>query len=527
MFLIVLVCLFGWWAVHKEGFFLDELYSYGLSNSDNAPFLSWYYDGERVQSGMPAEHIYTRQDFLSYVTVQEDQRFDYASVYYNQTQDVHPPLFYFLLHTVCSLFPGVFTKWTGLGLNFVLLGGTLAALYALGMELFEGKDAWKKSLFVCALWAFSGEAISNVTMVRMYMLMTLLTTLLALLAAQCLRKPTLGRYLLMGMAIYLGMLTQYFFVVYAFLLCAVYDIYLMLRREWKHVVQFSAAALAGVGGMMLTFPCWFTQLHSQSTVSLDTTTDNLLNLSQYPKGPLELTGWSFVEFGVGAGILVVLLLVALTRRWLPGALRQTVLIPPKAKLVTIPALAAFIIIAVISPYKALRYVYHLQPLEAVFCGCGFFAVLDALSQKAKKQVTLGACGLMLVLAFVLTPERMYPGYRKVQETLEQYKDAACVNLIGDMGAFTSEVPDYLPFREVCAVQDTSSPLLREYCTGESDSMVVFIGGRGLWQFVTEGEVEWITQGNQASAEEIAQLGGYTHVELLATQEFSQIWLLTK
>ena len=70
-------------------------------------------------------------------------RFDYASVYYNQTQDVHPPLFYFLLHTVCSLFPGSFTKWTGLGMNFVLLGGTLAALYALGMELFAD---WKKSI---------------------------------------------------------------------------------------------------------------------------------------------------------------------------------------------------------------------------------------------------------------------------------------------------------------------------------------------------------------------------------------------
>lgn len=208
-------------------------------------------------------------------------------------------------------------------------------------------------------------------MIRMYMLLTLFTTVLALLLAKALRRPTLVRYLLIGIVIYLGMLTQYFYVIYAFLLCAVYDFYLMLRREWKHVVQFSAAALAGVGGMMLTFPCWLAQLHSQSTVSLDTTTDNILNLSQYPKGPLELTGWSIVEFGVGAGIMALLLLVALTKRFLPGKLRQTVLIAPRAKLITIPALAAFIVIAVISPYKSLRYVYHLQPLEALFCGCGF------------------------------------------------------------------------------------------------------------------------------------------------------------
>lgn len=527
VFLAMLVCFCGWWAVRKEGFFADELYSYGLSNSDYAPFLSWYYNGERAYSGTSAEHIYSREDFMSYVAVQEGQRFDYASVYYNQTQDVHPPVFYFLLHTVCSLFPGSFTKWTGLGLNFALFGGTIAALYALGMEIFEGENSWKKSLFVCALYAFSGEAISNATMIRMYMLLTLFTTVLALLLAKALRRPTLVRYLLIGIVIYLGMLTQYFYVIYAFLLCAVYDFYLMLRREWKHVVQFSAAALAGVGGMMLTFPCWLAQLHSQSTVSLDTTTDNILNLSQYPKGPLELTGWSIVEFGVGAGIMALLLLVALTKRFLPGKLRQTVLIAPRAKLITIPALAAFIVIAVISPYKSLRYVYHLQPLEALFCGCGFFAVLDTLGQNARKKITQAVCALMLVLAFVLTPERMYIGNRKVNEELEQYSDAQCVSLIGDMTAFTSELPEYLHFKEICAVQDTSSTLLREYCTGESDSMVVFICGRGLWQFVTPGEVEQITQENQASAEEIARLGGYTSVEMLDTQEFSQIWVLKK
>lgn len=250
-------------------------------------------------------------------------------------------------------------------------------------------------------------------------------------------------------------------------------------------------------------------------------------MSQYPKGPLELTGWSIVEFGVGAGIMALLLLVALTKRFLPGKLRQTALIAPRAKLITIPALAAFIVIAVISPYKSLRYVYHLQPLEALFCGCGFFAVLDTLGQNARKKITQAVCALMLVLAFVLTPERMYIGNRKVNEELEQYSDAQCVSLIGDMTAFTSELPEYLHFKEICAVQDTSSTLLREYCTGESDSMVVFICGRGLWQFVTPGEVEQITQENQASAEEIARLGGYTSVEMLDTQEFSQIWVLKK
>ena len=235
LFVIVLICLCGWWAVRKEGFFLDEIYSYGLANSSYAPFLNWYYNGEHSFDGNLPEAVFEQQDFVNYISVQKNDRFNYASVYYNQTQDIHPPLFYFLLNTVCSLFPGSFTKWTGLGMNFVLLGGTLAALYALGMELFAD---WKKALFVCALYAFNREMISNVTMVRMYMLMTLLTILLALLAAKSLRRPSVPKYLLIGVTIYLGMMTQYFFVVYAFLLCAAYDLYLMFGANGKMLLHF-------------------------------------------------------------------------------------------------------------------------------------------------------------------------------------------------------------------------------------------------------------------------------------------------
>ena len=55
----------------------------------------------------------------------------------------------------------------------------------------------------------------------------------------------ISSHLLIGVTIYLGMMTQYFFVVYAFLLCAAYDLYLMFRREWKNAAAFSLSASAG------------------------------------------------------------------------------------------------------------------------------------------------------------------------------------------------------------------------------------------------------------------------------------------
>ena len=334
-------------------------------------------------------------------------------------------------------------------------------------------------------------------------------------------------YLLIGVTIYLGMMTQYFFVVYAFLLCAAYDLYLMFRREWKNAAAFSLPALAGVGGMLLTFPCWYAQLHSQNTNSLDATTRNLFDLAQYPKGPLELIGWSIVGFAVGAGIMAVLILTKLGQRWLSGKLRGTTLIPGDVKLITVPALAAFLVIAVISPYKSLRYVYHLQPLEALFCGCGLFSILDTLRAGTRKRILQIVCLAMLVLAFVIEPERMYSGTYKIDKELEQYSQAACVDITGDLGSFTSGVQELLKFQEVCVVPDDSSELLVQYNTGENDTLVLFIGGRGLWQFVTAEQVEQITAQNMETAWNVARQGGYEDVSLLATQEFEQIFVLKK
>ena len=87
LFVIVLICLCSWWAVRKEGFFLDEIYSYGLANSSYVPFLSWLHGGEQVANGKLPEAVFTQSEFLNYVAPQGSTRFDYASVYYNQTQD--------------------------------------------------------------------------------------------------------------------------------------------------------------------------------------------------------------------------------------------------------------------------------------------------------------------------------------------------------------------------------------------------------------------------------------------------------
>ena len=116
---------------------------------------------------------------------------------------------------------------------------------------------------------------------------------------------------------------------------------------------------------------------------------------------------------------------------------------------------------------------------------------------------------------------------KIDKELEQYSQAACVDITGDLGSFTSGVQELLKFQEVCVVPDDSSELLVQYNTGENDTLVLFIGGRGLWQFVTAEQVEQITAQNMETAWNVARQGGYEDVSLLTTQEFEQIFVLKK
>lgn len=107
-----------------------------------------------------------------------------------QTYDVHPPFYYLLLHTVCSLFPGRFSKWSGIGLNIVLFVLSWSVLAKLTRRIVTGvlrsADApggkaqtcvtaadvperiTRVMIFgVCLLYGFNPAVYSGVMLVRM------------------------------------------------------------------------------------------------------------------------------------------------------------------------------------------------------------------------------------------------------------------------------------------------------------------------------------------------------------------------
>ncbi len=131
MIIILVFQLFHlvYWDIQKEGYYLDEIWSYGLANGYYEPFFQEQNDYMNVEH---SADYYTR-----WITTGEHS-FQYDSVYYNQTKDVHPPLFYYALHTICSMFPNTFSKWFGLTINLIFFALTQFILYSISAELFGG-----------------------------------------------------------------------------------------------------------------------------------------------------------------------------------------------------------------------------------------------------------------------------------------------------------------------------------------------------------------------------------------------------
>ena len=88
----------SYFCFQKQGFHYDEYYSYYSSNVTHglAPTDRAWKDVSEIRSEFK---------------VLEGQQFQYGFVKIMQSYDVHPPLYYMILHTVCSLFPGLFSKW--------------------------------------------------------------------------------------------------------------------------------------------------------------------------------------------------------------------------------------------------------------------------------------------------------------------------------------------------------------------------------------------------------------------------------
>ena len=235
------------WGSEKEGYHIDEIFSYGLSNGYYDPFP--YYDNKDTHF----MNWHNVEYFKDYVMVSEEHRFAYDSVYYNQSQDVHPPLYYMLLHTICSFFPETFSNWYALSINIVFSVLNIILLNNIASFVFKNKKEW--ALLVCGFYGFSAGCVSNAVYLRMYVMLTFFVMLFSFLHVKLYETEKYKVYFsLIALVTIGGSLTQYYFYIFAFFVSAFFCFYLLAEKKWKALCTYVVAMFGGIGISILFYP---------------------------------------------------------------------------------------------------------------------------------------------------------------------------------------------------------------------------------------------------------------------------------
>lgn len=513
MFLIVTaVCLL--FSFRKSGMFIDEIYTYGLSNSSYTPYIT------DIKGGDALGQVITQEELFDYVAVTDEEGFDFGSVYYNQSMDVHPPLYYWLFNMVSSLFPNSFSKWTGLALDYVIYMLALLCLYKLVMTLFGSRDIACTGVI---LYGLSLLGLSTMLMIRMYVLLTMLSLLLAYLLARLMRdfRPSLCP--LIGLTILAGLMTQYYFVFYSFFLCATYVFYALVKKEYKQLLHFIPWALGGALCLLLAFPACIAQLTADKLVSGGNAMENLAAFSQYPQRLLYYFGE--VRHGLKAAILVTLIallaLLLLFRAVKKAAGEQSLRLD--SMVVILPAFVTLPVVAILSPVLDQRYIYNIVPFFVVAV-CLLLYWLDLSLEGKRRRESIRKMALLLITALALwqarsvPPAYLYPEYRDYDALVAQYADEPCVYFTDNYFApLTQDLLQLIQFEDFYVTDENGCQDMLDYLE-DRETFVAYIDISEYWS--SGYDPETILENIRAST-------GYTQAELLYQNGLSTTYVITK
>ncbi len=531
----------------KSGMFIDEIYTYGLSNSHYMPFIGG--GGQTDHDTLP-EQVITREEFFDYLAVTEGEPgFDLGSVYYNQTQDVHPPLYYWILNFFSTLARGQFSKWIGLIPDLLIYLGTLVLLYVLGTELFG--DPWIAAA-VTLLYGLSQVGLSTMLMIRMYVLVCFLTVLLALLVTKELREPDRKKELGIGLTIFTGLMTQYYFVFYAFFLCAAAVIVLLWRRDLKAALFFAAFAFLGVGMMLLCFPAVFAQMTGQRLGPESDALANLKNLSAW-SGRLRYY-FGQIRVGLPAAVAAAVLALAVAgaasiRRKVmsaedgTGFLKLDPFTLRTVPVLLLPVIPTIFVPAVISPVLEGRYIYNIMPICALAPGFCLWLCRGCMTRPAAApdqsigkpederfpgsartpagiRLLCGAAALLAVCWSLRTvPDYIYDEHREYNAVVAAHAEAPCVYLTEYYAGVTQDMLQLMAFDEVYVTADPGSERLRAYLEEkDADELVVYIDIDSMWGSGFDPRTE---------LEELGRRTGYPESEHLYQYALSDTYLMRR
>lgn len=476
---IVLLCSLMFFFINqKHGFHEDEIFSYGSSNYKYDNVFRWFGYAEagqdilyqQVLTGSVKDRIIklktfllepdkftkdevlaqeiptwrTKDDALEYLAIQKEDIFNYFSVYYNQAKDVHPPLFYFLVHFISTLFYGSFSKYIIFFINLAFFIGTLIVIKKI-MDKLNHKEITIPTMI---LYGASMAAISTVMFQRMYMMLTFFSILYLYYIIKYIKDDfTINDKIALILTIFMGFLTQYYFCIYVVLIFIVISIYLIFKKQYKKWFDFFKvhfiAAILGIVFYPFSIEDIFFSYRGLGSTDGHTKTF-LENLQYYGNQIIKLFSLQNIIL-ILLGALIVVLIYKIWKRKL-HKINQT----EKLNLVVIilPIILFIVIVSKIAPFLGenytSRYIMLLFPVIAIAI---FYCLTFIFTKKTVFIITL-AISLLLSIhgLYNSTPVYLYKDYEQVMQLANDNSDKYFVYVFDNYFTHLSQMPEFATYK---------------------------------------------------------------------------------
>ena len=478
--IIIILILIGirvYFGYQKEDFFMDETFSYTLMNMKEGAGM--------IQTAPEFNNIWISGDKIkNMLVVSKDEVLRYDIVYYNQTQDVHPPLYYFLLHTASALSFGNFTKWTGIILNILIFIGISFALYVIGKKVFKS-TIW--AIVLVAIYGVSTGAIFSTIFIRMYELLILfvllyLNKIIDILKMNVIENKNISKKDIIQLVtiFVLGMLTHYHFIIISVLISLVLFIIMLFKKvKISRICTYVGINILGLLIYSAIYPSFYT--HMFGTQRGTESTGNLLNLADYAdrikRGINVFDVNIFGEVGkIIIPIFILFITLAVIKKILENGLKKVEEKDGKKEetecidkyilgIVIISTIIYFMLVGKIVPFMSIRYFLIIVPLIHIVLVYIFKFVMETL---VKKEILRISMVVIIILGYMLISltvaeknEFLYKGsnnmYKEIEKTgvkdyIYYYNNFYEVN--SDITRYTKDVNVY--FADINKVSENNS-----------------------------------------------------------------------
>ena len=476
--ILILVSIMCYFITQKNGFHEDEIFSYGSSNYKYDNVYRWYGYAEadqdilynQVLQGNLKEKISniikyikdnssfqkdenlskeipifrTKEEAKSYLVIEKNDIFNYFSVYYNQARDVHPPLFYFLVHFISSLFYGIFSKYIIFILNLIFFVLSLFIIKKIMKELKHDE----LTIPAMILYGASIGCISTVMFQRMYMMMTFFGLCYLYLTLKLINDNfEIKKKRWWIITILLGFLTQYYFCVYIVILFILVSIYLLLHKQVKKWFKYlSVHIIPAISGIMF-YPFSIEDIFF-SYRGLGGTNEHtktiMENINYYFTQIYELFGFKNILVFIIV-ILIFILIFKLIKRNLQKISKEQLY---KMLILIITIFIYILIMSKISPFLGekytSRYIMILFPTIAI----SIIYMSTFIFNKHTLIITLLFAIILSINGLINnTPTYLYKDNKQVMELANANSDKYFVYVFDNYFTHLSSMPEFATYKE--------------------------------------------------------------------------------